>query len=143
VKNYFRDLSDVGNFLWRAFGELIVISLMPFLFGGYYFFGIYLFQKRKKPRNWKFEIALIILSLICAEYWFWIMEGERLVREGDSTKVIINQNSCLLIPAICWYLALFLTRFKNAFVNIPTVLLGAASLLGLLLINAFYFIGTP
>lgn len=143
MKNYFRDLCDVGNFLWQSFEELIVILSMPFLFGGYYFFGIYLFQKRKKQRNFKFEIALIFLSLICAEYWFWIMEGERLFSEGDQTKEIINQNSYLLIPAIIWYLALFLTRFKNKFIAIPAVLLGGAGLIGLLYVNTFYFIGTP
>ena len=143
IKDYLRDLCIVGSFFWQIAETLSVISLMAFIFAGYYFFGIYLFQKRKKIRSWKIEAVFILMSLICAEYWFWIMEGERLFREGDQAKVIFIQNSMLLFPAISWYLGLFLTRFKNILLTTLAVLLGAVGLIGLLLVNAFYFIGTP
>ena len=140
---YLRDLNNVGAFIWDNVEVLFVILLIVFIFGGYYFFGIYLFQKRKKIRNWKIEIMFIVASLICAECWFWMAEGARLLREGNQVTEIIDQNEFLLIPAVSWYLGLFLTRFKNISITILAVLLGAAGLLGLLFVNVFYFVGTP
>ena len=88
-------------------------------------------------------VILILISLCCTEVWFWLAEGFRSVRERETEKVIIGQNLALLIPALCWYSSLFITRFKKSLVIVLAILLGIVGLLGLLFVNVFYFVGTP
>ncbi len=58
-------------------------------------------------------------------------------------RIVIEQNAWLLISALVWYFGLFATRHKNTYVKVLTVIVGLIGLYFLLLVNLFYFVGTP
>jgi hypothetical protein len=134
----------LGAFVWECLQTSSFISLLIFVFVGYPFFGIYLYKKRKKTRSWKIELLFVFVSLICTECWFWMVYGERFYENGTRIySVIFDQaNYALMISAVAFYFGVFFTRFKNIFFLYPMVL-AFLGFLGLLLVNASFFIGTP